>query len=71
MTISLGTSQHYVIEGLEDHHGFLLAVPLLVQPDDVLAIKPAAANPGWRIQFCREPGWFSDVILSGVAEPER
>jgi hypothetical protein len=33
--------------------------------------KPAAANPGWRIQFCREPGWFSEIVLSGVAEPER
>jgi hypothetical protein len=35
------------------------------------SVKPAAANPGWRIQICREPGWFSDIILSGVAEPER
>jgi len=33
--------------------------------------KPAAANPGWRIQIYREPGWRSDVISSGVAEPER
>jgi len=33
--------------------------------------KPATANPGWRIQFCREPGRLSDIILSGVAEPER
>jgi hypothetical protein len=37
----------------------------------LLPNKPAAANPGWRLQFCREPGWSSDVILSGVAEPER
>jgi hypothetical protein len=36
-----------------------------------VSIKPAAANPGWRIQFCREPGWFSEIVLSGVAEPER
>ena len=33
--------------------------------------KPAAANPGWRIRFCRERLWFSIVFLSGVAEPER
>jgi outer membrane protein assembly factor BamB len=40
-------------------------------PQKTQANKPAAANPGWRTQICREPGWFSDVILSGVAEPER
>lgn len=33
--------------------------------------KPAAANPGWRFQFCRESRWRSEVVLSGVAEPER
>ena len=31
--------------------------------------KPATANPGWRTQICREPGWFLNISLSWVAEP--
>jgi hypothetical protein len=39
MCIYLGTPTHYCIANLKDYHGFLRAVPFLVQPDDVLAFS--------------------------------